>query len=148
MTKLHYFNFSWGHVESSRIAMLPSWYHAVGFDTVEAAAESFARCLMTQVPPTKMCPIHGKHNSHFCPDCGTATTVGQLSEDWQFAYEFFNNLYVTTANDSPSSDTNDWDRNWYAEWEVIETAGMKPIVVECFDRYLETGDPEELICDE
>lgn len=143
MAKLHYFNFSWGYVESARIASLPSWYHREGFETVEEAATSFAQCLMTQGSPVRTCPEHGTKRGKFCNICGAELKISHPT--WRFAYEYFDRMYQMDNDEAPSSDTEQWDENWLAEWE-INAQGLKPTVVERFDEYLDShGDSEFLI---
>lgn len=120
MAKLHYFNFSWGYVESARMAMLHGWYHREGFDTVEEAAESFARCLMTQAHPKLQCTIHGESgrtDEKFCTQCGKELQFCTVVSDYDFAYMYFNGLYTVNNDEAPDSNTERRNGMWYADWE-------------------------------
>ena len=139
MSKLHWFNFSWGHVESARLATLPPWYHVGGFDTAEQAAESFARCIMTQAPWVQNCSTHGKCNTQYCPHCGEETQVSAMVDNWDFAYDFFNGMYTQENDGAPSSDADDWDGCWCADWEINERPNNITLI-EAFNRYLAMAD--------
>lgn len=151
MAKLHYFNFSWGYVEDARIAMLPSWYHEDGFETAEEAAESFARCLMTQAKVRRQCSTHGKSKAlgAYCSRCGLELLWTKKANDYDFALTYFDDLYRVDNDEAPSSSTEDWDEKWCADWECTIPPDMKAINIQRFNQFLEEqGDPEALIYNE
>ena len=140
MVKYHWFNFSWGYVESARIACLPNWYHAEGFDTAAEAAESFARALMSLVR-TYGCPEHSSQSGNFCAICGKP--LQRIQGSYEEALEYFDDLYRADNDRCPSGD--DWDNGWHADWEVQRHPDDRVLTIHRFNYFLSgEGDPSYL----